>query len=179
MARFEKVSKYANIELTMPSRATEYSAGYDLYVAEDTIIPPINEHIHAMKTASGNPVGRILTLEQMKNMTKTLGAKPTLIPTGIKCKLENRTYLKLVPRSSTPLKYWLVMANSEGIIDADYYNNPKNEGHFFICIKNNSKEDFVIEEGDRIAQGVFQKYYTCGETVKTKRSGGFGSSGTK
>ena len=179
MARFEKVSKYADIELTMPSRATEYSAGYDLYVAEDTIIPPISEHIHAMKTASGNPVGRILTLNQMKDMTKTLGAKPTLVPTGIKCKLENRTYLKLVPRSSTPLKYWLVMANSEGIIDADYYNNPKNEGHFFICIKNNSKKDFVIEEGDRIAQGVFQKYYTCGETVKTKRSGGFGSSGTK
>ena len=84
MARFEKVSKYADIELTMPSRATEYSAGYDLYVAEDTIIPPINEHIHAMKTASGNPVGRIFTLDQMKDMTKTLGAKPTLVPTGIK-----------------------------------------------------------------------------------------------
>lgn len=73
----------------------------------------------------------------------------------------------------------IILPAGVNIIDADYYNNPKNEGHFFICIKNNSKKDFVIEEGDRIAQGVFQKYYTCGETVKTKRSGGFGSSGTK
>ena len=178
MARFEKVSKYADIELTMPSRATEYSAGYDLYVAEDTIIPPINEHIHAMKTASGNPVGRILTLDQMKDMTKTLGAKPTLVPTGIKCKLENRTYLKLVPRSSTPLKYWLVMANSEGIIDADYYNNPDNEGEIFFQIINLSPFDIELHKGDIIGQGVIKSYLTTkDDNASGQRMGGFGSTG--
>ena len=101
------------------------------------------------------------------------------VPTGIKAQMEDDEYLMLLVRSSMGFKYNVRLCNQVGIIDADYYNNPKNEGHFFICIKNNSKKDFVIEEGDRIAQGVFQKYYTCGETVKTKRSGGFGSSGTK
>lgn len=179
MAHFEKVSKYADIELTMPSRATEYSAGYDLYVAEDTIIPPINEHIHAMKTASGNPVGRILTLNQMKDMTKTLGAKPTLVPTGIKCKLENRTYLKLVPRSSTPLKYWLVMANSEGIIDADYYNNPDNEGHIYLQLINLSPFPIKLQKGECVAQGIICPYGLTEDDIHGgKRMGGHGSTTT-
>ncbi len=100
------------------------------------------------------------------------------IPTGFKIKMPKNEAFFIYIRSSYGAKD-IILPAGVNIIDADYYNNPKNEGHFFICIKNNSKKDFVIEEGDRIAQGVFQKYYTCGETVKTKRSGGFGSSGTK
>ena len=100
------------------------------------------------------------------------------IPTGFKIKMPRNEAFFIYIRSSYGAKD-IILPAGVNIIDADYYNNPKNEGHFFICIKNNSKEDFVIEEGDRIAQGVFQKYYTCGEIVKTERSGGFGSSGTK
>lgn len=100
------------------------------------------------------------------------------IPTGFKIKMPRHEAFFIYIRSSYGAKD-IILPAGVNIIDADYYNNPKNEGHFFICIKNNSKKDFVIEEGDRIAQGVFQKYYTCGETVKTERSGGFGSSGTK
>lgn len=100
------------------------------------------------------------------------------IPTGFKIKMPKNEAFFIYIRSSYGAKD-IILPAGVNIIDADYYNNPKNEGHFFICIKNNSKEDFTIEEGDRIAQGVFQKYYTCGETVRTERSGGFGSSGTK
>ena len=45
------------------------------------------------------------------------------------------------------------------------------------AIKNNSKKEFKIEQGDRIAQGVFQRYYTCGDKPISIRMGGFGSSG--
>ena len=39
MAHFEKISKYADVELTAPVRGTERSAGYDFEVAEDTVVP--------------------------------------------------------------------------------------------------------------------------------------------
>ena len=39
MAHFEKISKYADVELTVPVRGTERSAGYDFEVAEDTVVP--------------------------------------------------------------------------------------------------------------------------------------------
>lgn len=176
MAHFEKVSKYADVDLIMPSRATEYSAGYDLYVAEDTIIPPVEEHIHAMKTASGSPAGRVFTLEQMKDMTKILGAKPTLVPTGMKCKLEYRTYLKVVPRSSTPFKYWLVMANSEGIVDADYYNSPESEGHIYLQFINLSPFPIKLQKGECVAQGIICPYgLTEDDSPGGKRMGGCGS----
>lgn len=57
---------------------------------------------------------RLYNLEEMANLTKTFNAKPTLVPTGIKCKLEKDKYLELSLRSSSPLKYWLIMANSVG-----------------------------------------------------------------
>jgi dUTP pyrophosphatase len=176
MAHFEKVSKYADVDLVMPSRATEYSAGYDLYVAEDTIIPPMEEHIHAMKTASGSPIGRVFTLDQMKDMTKILGAKPTLVSTGVKCKLENRTYLKVVPRSSTPLKHWLVVANSEGIIDADYYGCEQNEGEIYVQLLNLSPFPIKLQKGECVAQGIICPYgLTEDDNPGGKRVGGYGS----
>jgi dUTP pyrophosphatase len=42
MAKFEKVSKYADVDINMPKRKTAYSAGYDMEVAEDIIIPSYN-----------------------------------------------------------------------------------------------------------------------------------------
>lgn len=96
------------------------------------------------------------------------------IPTGFKIKMPKNEAFFIYIRSSYGAKD-ISLPAGVNIIDADYYNNPDNEGHFFICIKNNSKKEFIIEEGDRIAQGVFQRYYTCGETVRAERSGGFGS----
>lgn len=100
------------------------------------------------------------------------------IPTGFKIKMPRNEAFFIYIRSSYGAKD-IILPAGVNIIDADYYDNPDNEGHFFVCIKNNSKEDFVIEEGDRIAQGVFQRYYTCGDRVMAERQSGFGSTGTK
>jgi dUTPase len=70
----------------------------------------------------------------MAAITKATKAKPTLVPTGMKCKLEPDTYLELSVRSSCPLKHWLILANSVGIIDADYYNNEDNMEKLNFCL---------------------------------------------
>lgn len=99
------------------------------------------------------------------------------IPTGFKIKMPKNEGFFIYSRSSYSLKD-IVIPAGVNIIDADYYNNPDNEGDFFIILKNNGKERFVIVQGDRIAQGVFQKYYRAkGDKNKKSRISGFGSSG--
>lgn len=96
------------------------------------------------------------------------------IPTGFKIKMKKNEAFFIYIRSSFGMKD-IILPAGVNIIDSDYYNNINNEGHFFIIIKNNSNQNFAIEAGDRIAQGVFQKYYTCGDKPKEVRNGGFGS----
>ena len=72
----------------------------------------------------------------MATLTKELKAKIPLVSTGMKCHLEPGQYLELSARSSTPLKHWLIIGNSIGIIDADYCDNPDNEGEIFFQIIN-------------------------------------------
>lgn len=176
--KFEVVSKYKDAGLALPVRKTEGSAGYDFEVAEDIIIPPYE---HCVKTLASVPrVSNKLTLPEVAQITKLTGAKPTLVPTGIKCELEPGTYLELSVRSSCPLKYWLVLANGVGIIDADYYNNPDNEGEIFFQIINLSPFNIELKKGDTIGQGIIKEYYLVDIDVTTAtRSGGFGSTDTK
>ena len=124
MIKFEKVSKYENEDLTMPIRKTIDSAGYDMYAAEDIVIPSYFRHVDLMD--DGVSFNKERTLAEMATITK--GMRPTLIPTGMKCQMDRGQYLELSVRSSCPLKYWIILANGVGIIDRDYYNNPDNEG---------------------------------------------------
>jgi dUTP pyrophosphatase len=184
MAKFEKVSKFAEVDINLPVRKTADSAGYDMEVAEDIIIPPYQNLIQAMtsivpqNSISENDeiIPSIFSLEDMGKITKTLGIKPTLVSTGMKCQLDSGTYLELSVRSSCPLKYWLIMANSVGIIDADYYNNPDNEGEIFFQMINLSPYDIRLNKGDIIGQGIIKPYLTTEDDEATgDRLGGFGS----
>lgn len=112
----------------------------------------------------------------MAKLTKETHAKPTLISTGLKCCLSKDEYLKIVVRSSTPLKYWLILANSEGVIDSDYYNNADNEGEIYIQIINLSPFDLKIKKGETIAQGLIMPVNHAKCAIKSEeRIGGFGS----
>ena len=118
--------------------------------------------------------------EEIAAATKRTKAKPALVPTGMKCQLADDEYLELSIRSSGPLKHWLMLANSVGIIDADYYNNPDNEGHIFAKITNDSNEDKIIslEKGAGFMQGIFLEYgITVDDDADGVRNGGFGSTG--
>ena len=113
MSKFEFVSKYANSGLPLPSRKTSDSAGYDLVAAEDTIIPSIfnmMDDVLENLTVEVKP-DEYISLENLGDITKQANYRPTLVSTGVKCKLDPGTYLELSVRSSTPLKYWLILAN--------------------------------------------------------------------
>ena len=144
---FEIAKGFEDKGINLPIRKTKYSAGYDIEAAEDCIIPAFKP-----------------------------GQAPTLVKTGLKAYMPEDEYLMLCNRSSNPKKKGLVMANSVGIIDADYYGNPDNDGHFMFAYYNFFNEDVVIKKGDVIGQVIFQKYLVTDDDNATGvRTGGFGS----
>lgn len=176
MAKFEKVSKYESADLAMPIRKTGLSAGYDLVAAEDYIIPSVFQLAAEAEEVWKVEGDEYVTLDQMGRFTKEFNYKPTLVSTGMKCKLDPGTFLQLSVRSSSPLKYWLMLANGVGIIDADYYNNPDNEGEIFLQIYNLSPFNIQIKKGDAIGQGIILPYTVVEDDVAMgERLGGFGS----
>ena len=194
MIRFEKVSRFKDIGITIPKRKTISSAGYDLEVAEDIIIPSYISQIKKLTLfdsandyTTANIINGIFnpesfkrpepkTLKEVASITKESGAKPTLVSTGLKCYLDLNTYLELSVRSSTPLKYWLVLANGNGIIDADYADNSENEGEIYLQLINLAPFDIKLQKGDCIGQGIIKSYFiTANDRAEGERVGGFGS----
>lgn len=144
---FEIAKGFENAGINLPVRKTKYSAGYDIEAAEDTIIPSFKK-----------------------------GMKPTLVKTGVKAYMLEDEVLILANRSSNPGKKGLILANSIGVIDSDYYGNPDNDGHIMFAFFNIKDEDIEIKKGDAIGQGIFQKFLTVDEdTAEGERVGGFGS----
>lgn len=102
--------------------------------------------------------------------------KVTTVYTGIKAQMEEDEFLGIFVRSSIGIKKGLNLANEVAIIDGDYYNNLSNEGHIMLAVRNLNDFDVELKKGDRIAQGIFMKFYTtCDDNVTTTRSGGLGS----
>ena len=173
--KFEKVSRFADTDFNLPVRKTKNSAGYDFEVAEDICIPTWTSQLMALAKATPQPK-EPYSLEEMAALTKQIKAKPTLVSTGVKCHLEEGYYLELSVRSSTPLKYWIILANSVGIIDADYCDNPDNEGEIFFQVINMSPFDIYLKKGDIIGQGIIKRYeVTDNDKAIGERQGGFGS----
>lgn len=144
---FEIVRGFENKGINLPERKTKFSAGYDVEAAEDVIIPTFKP-----------------------------GIKPTIIKTGLKAYCMEDEYYMLINRSSNPGKRGLVLANSVGIIDADYYNNEDNDGHFMYAYYNFFDYDVEIKKGDVIGQVIFSKYLIVDDDkAEGRRKGGFGS----
>ena len=177
MNKFEVVSAYADKGINIPTRATYAAAGYDFEVAQDIIVPSYMDHFFAMKDEMAGDYS-VMTLEEISNLTKSINAKPTLVPTGIKCQMAPNTSLELYVRSSAPLKNWLMLANGVGVVDADYYNNIDNEGEIFFQVINLSPFPILLKKGDTIGQGIIRKYEVVSDDKAVgARVGGFGSTG--
>ena len=103
--------------------------------------------------------------------------KPTLVKTGIKSYFNEDELLILANRSSNPGKKGLILANSIGIIECDYYENPDNDGHLMYAYYNFFPTDTVIKKHDTIGQAYFQNFLVADNdlTTNAKRIGGFGS----
>ena len=173
MAKFEKVSRFNEIDLPLPVRKTAQSAGYDFVVAEDIVIP---SYLDMTEKMTAYAPAFVAGLEEAAAAIKAANAKVSLVSTGMKCKLDPGTYLELSVRSSCPLKHWLILGNAVGIIDADYYNNPDNEGEIFFQIINLAPFAIHLKRGDTIGQGIIKPYLITEDDNATGfRKGGFGS----
>lgn len=103
-----------------------------------------------------------------------------IIPTGLKAYMQPDEYLGIHIRSGISIKHNLSLPNSQGIIDADYYNNPSNEGHILIAIVNHGDQPFAVNKGLRIAQAIFYRYLVTDyddAVTHEPRTGGLGSTG--
>lgn len=144
---FEIAKGFEEAQINLPKRTTRNSAGYDIEAAEDCVIPAFK-----------------------------LGQKPTLVKTGLKAYMKSDEVLILANRSSNPGKRGLILANSIGVVDSDYYGNKDNDGHIMFAFYNIKSEDIEIKKGERIGQGIFQKYLiTDNDLADGERTGGFGS----
>lgn len=156
LRKFEYVNRvistgyeFSEPKFELPKRSTKNSAGYDFINPKKIEIPPY-----------------------------TIGSKPVMVPTGVKVYMPDDEFLMLVNRSSNPKKKFLVIPNSLGIVDSDYVDNSDNEGEMMFAFYNLSNEPVVIEAGEKLGQGIFQKYYkTDDDNANGERSGGFGSTG--
>ena len=100
------------------------------------------------------------------------------LATGLKACMEDDEVMLLFIRSSLGIKKGITLSNSCAVIDADYYNNPDNDGHFILNVINTSNEVQCIPARSRVAQAVFVKYLTVDNDKATgERIGGIGSTG--
>ena len=144
---FEVAKGFEDKNINLPVRKTKFSAGYDVEAAEDVIVPSFKK-----------------------------GMAPTLIKTGIKAYMPDDEVLMLYNRSSNPKKKGLILANSVGVVDKDYYGNQDNDGHIMFAFYNIKDEDIEIKKGECIGQAIFQKYLlTDDDKAEGERISGFGS----
>ena len=144
---FEVAKGFEDKNINLPIRKTKYSAGYDIEAAEDVVIPSFKK-----------------------------GTSPTLVKTGLKAYMQDDEMLLLYNRSSNPKKKGLILSNSVGVVDKDYYGNVDNDGHIMFAFYNIKDEDVEIKKGDAIGQAIFQKYLvTDDDAAEGERAGGFGS----
>ena len=144
---FEVAKGFEDKNINLPIRKTKYSAGYDIEAAEDVVIPSFKK-----------------------------GTNPILVKTGLKAYMQDDEMLLLYNRSSNPKKKGLILANSVGVVDKDYYGNVDNDGHIMFAFYNIKDEDVEIKKGDAIGEAIFQKYLvTDDDAAEGERAGGFGS----
>ena len=138
----DEFRKNPNVEIKLPTRATEHSAGYDFY----------------------SPVSITIQPNEM-----------AMIWTDVKAHMYYDNALFIIPRSSMG-KQPVMIANTVGLIDSDYYGNESTDGNIGFRLLNLGNTPYEIKAGDRIGQGVFVKYGTVkDDDTKGVRYGGFGS----
>ena len=165
-----KLVEYDDIKL--PKRSSRCSAGYDFY----------------------NTIDLEYEVPDSEYIVQSRGI--AMIPTFIKCQMPDDMYLAIYPRSGLGGKYGLRLRNTVGIVDSDYYGISNdlisNEGHIILYLDFHlfkehstlaingdliSLSNIKVGIGEKIVQGIFNKYYvTEDDNISNDRIGGFGSS---
>lgn len=105
------------------------------------------------------------------------GGGRAVIPSGIRCEMQEGWVLMLFPRSGLGFKTQIRLSNTVGIIDSDYAQ-ADNEGHIMVSLRNPLDREIRISKGERFCQGVFLPYGLAEEGDHfAERKGGMGSTG--
>ena len=98
-----------------------------------------------------------------------------MIWTDVKAHMYYDNALLIIPRSSMG-KHPIMISNTVGLIDADYYSNESTDGNIGFRLFNLGSTPYEIKAGDRIGQGIFVKYgIVKDDNTTATRQGGFGS----
>lgn len=96
--------------------------------------------------------------------------------TDVKCRLGEDEVLMLYPRSSVGIKQKVILANTAGVIDSDYFENEDNDGNIGLPLHNYGDREITLLAGTRVAQGVVMNYVIAeNDRTEGSRTGGFGS----
>jgi len=129
------------------------------------------------QTTGSSGLDLVANLEQDTDQITIKPNKWEIIPTGITIELPDGCEAQIRPRSGLAYKYGVTVLNSPGTIDNDY------RGEIKIILINHGHEDFIVKNGDRIAQMIISKYEQVELeeieflTGTTRNDGGFGSTG--
>lgn len=157
-------------DVKIPKHQTEQSACFDLSFYGVNHLPVKGF------TATNKPIERLIN-PQNQSFTISPGDR-MMVPTGMILDIPEGYSVRVHARSGLSLKQGLVLANAEGVIDADYVNE------LMVLVHNISQNNITIKNGDRIAQAelVKSESYVVEETsvrpiFKSSRTGGMGSTG--
>lgn len=174
MARFEFADdediRKVYDEIKLPERSTSGSAGYDFFSPIGAVLASFRADIEQCRDDFTEEMHDIVNLKRDE----------IIIPTGIKAQIDPHWVLILAPRSGQGFNYGVALANTIGVIDEDYYNNEKNEGHIMVKLTSTSTEfdELYIRRGKAFCQGIFLPYgLTDDDKATAKRTGGLGSTG--
>ena len=176
IANFEKVS-FEEFSKTVKDIVDTHVSGCNISLGEYTI-EEIYDNIKLPQRATAGSAGYDFfnPFEDCK-----ITGENIIIPTGIKCRIEPGWVLMLYPRSSYGINHDFMLTNTVGIIDSDYYNNKRNEGHIMVGCKlnNTEKHTLTISHQFRFCQGIFLPFGITEDDIclSDNRCGGFGSSG--
>ena len=141
------------------------------------IVKIINQSGHSLPAyQTRHSAGMDLHAHLTEPLALKLGERK-LVPTGLFIELPDGFEAQIRPRSGLALKHGITVLNSPGTIDADY------RGEIKVLLINLGQEEFIINNGERIAQMIVARHETVkwletGNLNETARgSGGYGSSG--
>ena len=143
LCKFEKVSfkEFMKSADTHPLNKDEYDITKSVRSEYDNIIKPVRSTSGSAGYDFYYPYETPVTIKPGESVVIKSGIK-IFIP------LQSELYLKIVPRSSYGFKYGVMLANTVGIIDSDYYNNEDNEGHIYFQMINLSPFPILLKKND-------------------------------
>lgn len=179
IAKFEKVSFEQFRKDWLKTFSDKYNNIYAEYVDEvEDEIRGIYNNIRLPRRSTVGSAGFDMFLPFNISIEK---GESQVIPTGIRCAIDDGWMLALFPRSGHGFKYGIHLANTTGIIDSDFYY-AENEGHIHVKLVNDSSlaKKIDLESDAAFCQGIFIPFgITIDDDANGIRTGGFGSTDKK